>query len=179
MRTLIVAAMTVILLPCVARAGTVLSPTTIPLALAQMPAPVETVSIDLPGYGYVKVNIMARTPEQWERAQKFLDQLQHPDAPRVYSRYAGSEWDDGMMLPSYASMIEAACAAIGVAAQMQGGMNIWFDAAGALCLSVSIVTLGQQLGQWVWHQYMVSVAKQWVSSPAVVTAVVYGGMITP
>jgi hypothetical protein len=43
---------------------------------------------------------------------------------------------------------------LSAAAIMTGGINIWFDAAGALCAAFVIVDTSKQIGVGIYHGYL-------------------------
>lgn len=153
-----------------------------PVAANQAPVP-QLFAITVPGHGKMMVTVHAKTPEQLERAGRFIREWQERLNQRVerapFSDYGGEPgaWSDDDIAVSYSTMIGVACDVVAGVVQSTGGGNLYFDAAGALCLSISIVTKTVDFGNWFYHQYEVSVVQSTISSYPWVQAVAYGGII--
>jgi hypothetical protein len=65
----------------------------------------------------------------------------------------GGMWSDAAIYDSVTRFISIACATIGAGAQMLGYMNIYVDAANALCASFTIVTEAKEAGKEIYAAY--------------------------
>lgn len=175
-RLLVVLALLALARPAAAH---IIGPTLTPLALTRLavaattepPAPanmVRVVNYTMANGQTVAIRLFADTPEQRRRIESVADRLEAvmqqraeqqkdgyiDEAEPDWSAYSGGEFGGQTVTFRAEEAVAFACALVSGAAQRLGYMNIWLDATNALCLSFTIVDLGERLFDYVYAGYI-------------------------
>lgn len=163
-----------------AQAGS-LNVMTTPLALSKIQGMhVQEVNYTNKNGQTMVIRLFSHTPEQQKRMEDIANKIRKQMEQRLQvddgerARYAGNPDLTGGFNGDTSSIypwIEAACVMISWAAYVQGGLNIYFDAVGALCAAVTIVDAGQQIGNQIYAGYEASIRLNNIMSTAAHTAI--------
>jgi hypothetical protein len=146
-----------------AQAAILASPALGPLALSRPLGTVREVHYTSRTGQTIAVRVFATTPEQQPQADRLVARLQaralqeaptragENPSPDGYLPFAPEEVDGAQV-----STIDWACAMVGGFAQVQGYVNVYFDAIGALCISFVIVDQTQKWFDGFYAAYLVS-----------------------